>query len=208
MLGSATTSIRPTGAALWYETGKVDKAFRKTEEFKNLKVVGASAYQERLTGGFRRVITNGRADWKPLAPGTIRIKERKATSVKPWIWTGETIRVLSDAGRVVGRGKSAGQFKPNGAAGFRISNTGMCTIRPVHLSRRVGQGKSNGQNSGTLWGMLNFSRGGSYEKGKRGSGQEGRGLGWKHDDMPLMEPNLAKAIEIVFRDAGLGPIMN
>lgn len=197
---AASPSIRPTGAALWYETGKVDKAFRKTEEFKNVARVGMAAYEERMEGGFRRVVERGRADWKPLAAGTVRIKQRKAVSIKPWIWTGKTLEVLS-------RG-AIERVGVNRGTKFTISRNGICSIRPSHLARRVGQGKNNGRNSGTLWGMLNFAWGGGYEKGKRGSGQVGRGLGWKHDDIPLMEPNIARAIELVFRDAGLSPIID
>lgn len=158
---------------------RITSAFRKTEAFRHISTVAMAGFEERLTGGFRRIIMNQPSWWEPLSQRTLKTKERKGLNPSIWIATGRTLAQLN-SGPITKVGTAHG-------INFKISKNAIAYAMPTRLNKRIARAKSGHT---TLWDLNNFGHG-------------WRPFTWQPEEMGLMEPYIIRAIQKVLQSEGI-----
>lgn len=181
---------------------KVDRAFFKSAEFRQIVRLGAAVFDPRMQGGFARLIQSQQSAWPELSAAYAEWKAKKGLSPDRWIATGRTQRAL-DAGELP---RKEGTRK---GVRFKITPGRLhATLRVATFGRRGRKPGSEVQKR--IFKNMNYGIDGQ-KKAKAIRSKSGRILNgfparplfaWFRSDVKPIEQALDKEAQAIFRESG------
>lgn len=184
------------------DTKKIDKAFFRTQAFKNLVRIASAVFAPRLSGGFADLIHRGQSSWPALNPQYLAWKKSHGKSPLKWVRTGKTLKALSQ-GRIEKEGTKKG-------VRFKITPGRLWAFLRVTTFKPNKGRKPKSDVQKKIFRNLNYGVDAKGKanltdaSGRRLSGRPSRSLfHWRRDEIPIVEQSAAKETQAIIKE-GLG----